>query len=99
MRDEFRQPSTHGRRLLQAAAGEAVAQIEAVRSGRSDDGVVVEKAEIVGAGPGAAGADGLEGRDSMGERRPDALLEEAPVYLLGRRIVVLPIGVVLAGPG
>src|SRR4051812_14861552 len=91
MHDELGDAAADGRRLLQPVAGEAVAEIK-VRDlgGRPDDGVVVEEVHVVGAGPGAARPDRLEGRHAMRKRRPDPLLEERPVDLLGRGIVVVP---------
>src|SRR5215207_11289665 len=77
-------------------AREAVAEIEILDlARRPDDSVVVEEAHVVWARPGAARPDRLEGRDAAGERRPDALLEQSPVDLLRRRIVLIPVGVLL----
>src|SRR3712207_8328492 len=52
---------------------------------------------VVGAGPGAARPDRLEGRHAMGEGGPDALLEQRPVGLLRRGIIVAPVRIVLSG--
>ena len=92
MDDQLREPAPDGRRLLQAVAREAVAEVEVLdRAGRADDGVVVEQAHVVGPGPGAAGLDRLEGGHPVGERRPDELLEEGEVDLLGGGILVVPV--------
>src|SRR5215207_6904985 len=78
-------------------AREAVAEIEILDlARRPDDSVVVEEAHVVWARPGAARPDRLEGRDAAGERRPDALLEQAPVDLLRRRIVLIPVRIRLS---
>src|SRR5699024_1532558 len=70
------------RALLQPVAREAIGE-EEVRDlrVRAEDGVLVEAVDVIVPGPGAGQLDGFEGRHTLGQERPEALLEEAVVDL------------------
>ena len=78
--NEFRDGTAGGGAVLHAVAGEAGGdnQIGEFRM-KANDGVMVEQAHVVVAGPGAGHAQLLERRNAMGELRPDVFLEQVEV--------------------
>ena len=82
-----------GGRLLRAVSGEAVGEIEVGQLRvRADDGVVVERVEVVEAGPGIDHLDAFERRHARRQLRPDLAVEEAVidvVEVLGGRLAAL----------
>ena len=92
VRDQLGEAAPDRRRLLQAVAGEAGRDEEIAVAGEgADDRVLVERVEVVVAGPGAARPDRLEGR-ARGRRAPARSSPRRTAWSteeIGRRRVVL----------
>src|SRR5699024_4646135 len=69
-----------GRGLLQSVAAEAVGKIEIVELGmQAEDGILIQCIVSVMSGPGSTGAQCLEGRQALSQRRPDHVFKQRMV--------------------
>jgi hypothetical protein len=74
--DQFGDVAAHGRPLLKAMAGEAVSEVEAFQFRPfSKDGVMVKGVHGIKAGPTSYHLQGVEGRDKLGQLRPEEVGE------------------------
>ena len=93
MQDQLGDGAARGGGLLRAVSGKAVGEVEVGQLRvRADDGVVVERVEVVEAGPGIDDLDALEGRNARRQLRPDLAVEEGVVdvvEVLGGRLAAL----------